>query len=716
MTYVLSGNILRKTRIGFVITIGLVMTMSSVSAKEWWESDTHSRNTHSDFGGVGLLQMPNGRMDADGEFSFSYYDNEQYRRMALNLQLFPWLETTIRYNDIRTRLYSNDPNFSGDQTYKDRGVDVKGRILNESYWFPEVSVGLRDIAGTGKFASEFIAASKQMGAFDFTLGIGWGYLGKRGNVSNPFCEVANTFCKRDSDFKGRGGIFEIDKWFRGDAAIFGGVEYQTPWPELILKLEYDANNYRNEPASVEIEQSSPWNIGADYAINDALQLKLSYERGNTLMFGFTLRTNFMTLGQIKPHKPKVAPKPLKQKSVEEFTEQESATALADQLWQESGISARRMQLTDNNQTLQIFGHQARYRDSNEGIDRAARVLINQTPEQINAFEFIDARDAMQLRTTRVERSVFRTAVERQQFDTEIEDAYSRFDPKLSDWDNTQPFHMPEYPLSWNGVSLTPVLEQSFGNPETFYMYQLKLLASSRLSFGNNTFLNGTIGANLLTNFDEFNFTVDNYESPLPRVRTYIREYAEQSDIWLQDLQLSHMRQLSNDWYASVYGGYLERMYGGVGGEILYRPFNKNYAIGMDINAVKQRSFESHLGFRDYETITGHVTGYWKPEFLPDTLIRVSAGRFLAKDNGVQLGFEHRFNSGIIVGAYAAKTNVSAEEYGEGSFTKGFYLSIPFDLMMLKHTPGRGSVGWMPLTRDGGQMLYRSIWLYNATEY
>lgn len=705
----------QKTRIRCVLVIGLAVTTNSVTAKEWWESNIHSRKTHSDFGAVGLMQTPTARMDADGEFSFSYYDSEEYRRMALNLQLFPWLETTIRYNDIRTRLFSDSPGFSNDQTYKDRGVDVKARLVEESYWLPELSVGLRDLAGTGMFAGEFIVASKRVGAFDFTLGMGWGYLGKRGNVGNPFCEVVDTFCQRGSGTTDTGGNFEVDKWFRGDAAIFGGVEYQTPWPELILKLEYDANNYRNEPALVPVEQSSPWNIGADYAINDALQLKLSYERGNTLMFGFTLRTNFMTLGQIKPHKPKVAPKPPTQESVDEFANTESATALAEQLWQESGISARRMQLTENNQILQIFGHQARYRDSNEGIDRAARILINQTPEPVKAFEFIDARDSMLLKTTRVERSVFRTAVERQQFDTEVEDSYSQFDPNLGDWNNTQPFHMPDYPLSWSGVSLTPVLEQSFGNPETFYMYQLKLLASSRLSLGNNTFLKGTIGANLLTNFDEFNFTVDAFESPLPRVRTYIREYVEQSDIWLDDLQLSHIRQLSNDWYASVYGGYLERMYGGVGGEILYRPFNKSYAIGIDINAVKQRSFESHLGFRDYETITGHITGYWKPEFLPDTLLRVSAGRFLAKDNGVQLGFEHKFDSGMIVGAFASKTNVSAEEYGEGSFTKGFYISIPFDLMMLNHTPGRGAVSWTPITRDGGQMLHRSIWLYNATE-
>lgn len=704
-----------KYPITYILVASFALSINTANAKQWWESGMQSRKTHSDFGGVGLMQTPTARMDNDGEFSFTYYDNEEYRRMALNLQLFPWLETTIRYNDIRTRLYSSNPGFSNDQTYKDRGVDIKARILEESYWVPELSVGFRDMAGTGKFAGEFIAASKRVGAFDFTLGMGWGYLGKRGNISNPFCDVSDTFCQRDSDTSGSGGTFEVDKWFRGDAALFGGVEYQTPWPELILKLEYDANNYLNEPALVDVEQSSPWNIGADYAISDGVQLKLSYERGNTLMFGFTLRTNFMTLGQLKPHKPKVAPEPPAQRSIEEFTDEEAATELRSQLWEESGTYVTRMQLIDDNQTLQLYGRQARYRDHEEGTDRAARVLINQTPEQIKAFEFIDTSGNMQLASTRVDRDEFRAAVERRKFDSEIESSLSSSDPNLKDWGGTKPFYEPETALTWPSFKLTPVLEQSFGNPETFYMYQLKLLGRSSFKLADNTYIRATFGANLLTNFDEFNFDVDSQDSELPRVRTYIREYVQQSDIWLRDLQISHMEQLSNDWYASIYGGYLERMFGGVGGEVLYRPFDKNYAIGLDINAVKQRSFESHLGFRDYETITGHVTGYWKPEFLPDSLLKISAGRFLAKDNGVQVGFEHKFDSGMIVGAFAAKTNVSAEEYGEGSFTKGFYISIPFDLMIMGNTTGRGSVGWSPITRDGGQMLHRSISLYHTTE-
>ena len=39
-----------------------------------------------------------------------------------------------------------------------------------------------------------------------------------------------------------------------------------------------------------------------------------------------------------------------------------------------------------------------------------------------------------------------------------------------------------------------------------------------------------------------------------------------------------------------------------------------------------------------------------------------------------------FSNGVSVGAWLTKTNVSAQRFGEGSFDKGLYLRIPFDVM------------------------------------
>ena len=104
--------------------------------------------------------------------------------------------------------------------------------------------------------------------------------------------------------------------------------------------------------------------------------------------------------------------------------------------------------------------------------------------------------------------------------------------------------------------------------------------------------------------------------------------------------------------------------------------------------------------------TGHVSLYYVPqyEWVKDLSFSVSAGRYLAGDYGATVSATKRFESGVSVIAFATKTNLSPQEYGEGSFTKGFGISIPFDLISTEHTVSHASFGWMPLTRDGGQKL------------
>lgn len=666
------------------------------------------RPTQSDIGGVGLLQMPSGRMAEEGEFSALYYDNDEYRRMALTLQLFPWLESTIRYTDVRTRLYSQSPGFSGDQTYKDRGLDIKVRLLEEDYWLPELSLGLRDIAGTGQFAGEYIAASKRFGPVDFTLGLGFGYIGRTGNIDNPLCEIADRFCERGNELSGEGGEFEIDEWFTGNAAIFGGIEYQTPWDPLALKIEYDGNDYSREPSRTPIEQDSHWNFGLHYRVSDNFNIQVSYERGNTWMFGFNLRTNFNDLSQYKRTPPLMTPGNPKAETFADVDVEE----LAEVVYQKSGFWVREIKLSDNNKTVYLHGYQSMYMDNHMGVERAAAVLANYLPATVAEYKFVTRIMDMDIAQTTVDANKFKRAYYRADITTRYEDSYKLVEPESNAEDG---LFQREHQITWPRLSFRPYLEQSFGGPEAFYMYMLRADGYLRWSPTPDIAVNGVISAEIISNYDEFNYLVENNPTNVPRVRTYVREYATQSDIWLNSLQLTYAKQLDTNLYASVYGGYLERMFGGIGTEWLYREVNSDWALGANINYARQRSYESHLGFRDYDVITGHVTGYLQMDWPKDSMIKVSAGRFLAKDNGVQVQFEKKFESGIIVGAYAAKTNLSAEEFGEGSFNKGFYISIPFDLFQARHTTGRGGIGWAPLTRDGGQMLGRAQHLIGITD-
>lgn len=653
-------------------------------------------------GGVGLIQTPTARMAPAGDLSINYTDNEEYRLWSVSIQLFDWMESTVRYTDVRTRLYSDDPNFSGDQTLKDKGIDVKFRLLQESTYLPQVSVGFRDFGGTGFFESEFIALSKQWGNFDFHLGMGWGYLGNGANTSNPFCEIKDSFCDRPQGTLGRGGKISYTKFFKGPASLFGGVEYQTPWQPLRLKLEYEGNDYQNDRAG-DLLQDSNWNIGAVYRWGN-FNFDVNYQRGNTLGFGVHYAMNLHSATQLKI-KPPLREIPQQLDSVKQITDRD---ALPRALYREAGFALLTSHMTDDEFVL--YGQQVAYRDHDEAIERIGRILVTEVPANIKTYRIVTYSGNLPMVETVVHAEQFIAAARYDSLRSDITSTYVRQQPEPRTLGFTS---MPAQSGFYTGAETFWI--QTFGNPEAFYMYQGGVFANVGYRLNSSLSVNGTAKITLLENFDKFNFKVDNQATPLPRVRTYIREYVTGNTLSMENLYLQWQDQIAPDIYAQAYGGYLETMFGGVGGEMLYRPVDSDFAIGFDLNYVQQRSYENDFDFFDYKTFTGHVNVYWKPAFLPDTQLTFNIGQFLAKDKGVNVDFAKRFDSGIVVGAYAAITDVSSSDYGEGSFTKGFYLSIPFDLFSLRPSKGRGRLPWIPIARDGGQPLNRPATLIDATE-
>ena len=93
------------------------------------------------------------------------------------------------------------------------------------------------------------------------------------------------------------------------------------------------------------------------------------------------------------------------------------------------------------------------------------------------------------------------------------------------------------------------------------------------------------------------------------------------------------------------------------------------------------------------------------------MFKASAGRFLAGDKGVEFDLSRRFNNGVEVGARFALTNLSAAEYGEGSFGKWVYGNIPMDIFSFRGTRDKTFFEWAPLVRDGGQKLKTGKDLY-----
>ena len=129
------------------------------------------------------------------------------------------------------------------------------------------------------------------------------------------------------------------------------------------------------------------------------------------------------------------------------------------------------------------------------------------------------------------------------------------------------------------------------------------------------------------------------------------------------MQLEYMFSPRKDIFVRTDLGLLEEMFGGVGGQVLYRPIEKTYALGFSAHRVRQRAYDQRFKFRDYETTTGHLEFYAQ---LPNNIfMQTYLGKYLAGDKGLTLDLSRRYNSGFVVGVFATKTNLSAEEFGEG---------------------------------------------------
>ena len=654
--------------------------------------------TANDWGFIGLLQTPTARMSPAGELRFHLSRVEPYTRGSVVAQPFDWLEAGFRYTSVSNRLYGPQ-DLSGSQSYKDKSIDFKLRLAEETAYTPQLAFGMTDIGGTGLFSGEYLVASKRSGDFDWSLGLGWGYVGNAGRVKNPFTWFDDSFAEREEGAGGgSGGEFSASNYFKGRTSFFGGVQY-APSDDWVLKLEYDGNDYQNEPQGNNQKHDSPFNVGVVYRYASGLDLTAGLERGNTLMLGLTLHGSLADLTVPKLLDPSY-PRPLSTypagptdwaRMSAEFTEQTR--------WP---VREVRRQGTD----LQLVVEEPYTIYLRDRIDRAVAVLHRHAPADVRRFVFsfhergLPLTDWVVLRDEWVARQT-RYRAHAEQFEAVV---------AAEHW----PAHSQEKlwagPAERFSTGLEPSYSQSLGGPDGFILFQLGITAPTELRLADDTWLSGRANLGLVDNYDKFE-----YDGPsnLPRVRTDIRKYVTESDLTLPTLQLNHVRALGTNQYASLYGGYLEPMFAGVGGEWLYRPWNSHFAFGIDLNHVRQRDFDQHFGLRDYDVTTGHATLYWHTGW-ENTLVKLSAGQYLAGDRGVTVDIARQFDNGVKMGVFATKTDVSAEEFGEGSFDKGIYLSIPFDAMLPFSSARTADIIWRPLTRDGGAMLSRTLALFDLT--
>ena len=674
--------------------------------------------SYSNYGTTGLIQLPTARMMPAGSLALSWSDIDPYLRGSIIAYPFSWLEASYQYTDINNALYSDVTSFSGNQTYKDKSFDFKIKLINEGVYLPDISVGGRDLAGTGIFSSEYLVGTKRFSNLDFTLGIGWGMLSED-KLSNPFEVLSDRFKSREYETDTLGGDFNVDSFFSGPASLFGGIEYFVPNSRgMRIKLEYDATDYDLEGfpdgnksfkfAFKPVKRpDSRVNVGIVYPVSNNLHFKLSYVKGNTLSFGFSFQAALG--GKHAFTKKNDPPKQIENANIikkvnekkDEFVYLTSLKYLAEEklYLQHADIS---------NDELHVVYTQSHHQSHARSSGRALRVLDQIAPDSIKSLRASNINGGMGMYSISMPRSEYqkneknnlhvlaKESVELTSFEYKQKD-YS-FNPEVG------------FPATFWRV--TPSLKSQIGGPDGFYFGGLGIAFQSETLFRRNISWLNSVTHGIYDNFDDLKLESD---SIIPHVRTDIVKYLKQSTgLAITRSQLNYFSKISDQTYIKFSGGIFEPMFSGFGGEILYRPFNGNYGIGAEVWRAYQRQYNQLFGIRDYRINTGHINFYYK-EPRSEVIIALKGGRFLAGDSGVNFDFSRRFKSGLRIGAFFSLTDISKTEFGEGSFDKGFYFYVPIELFSTKYSKRNTGFGLRPITRDGAQYLIHGLNLWGVTE-
>ncbi|MCX7287032.1 MAG: YjbH domain-containing protein [Rhodobacterales bacterium] len=652
-------------------------------------------------GTTGLIDMPSGDAQDDATFSFSTTLVGPITRSTLSFQITERLSASFRFQTLRDwdTLFPDDPS-SDDQ----RNMDIRYQILKESQYVPAVTIGLVDFLGDGGFSSEYIAATKTFKEkVKVTAGLGWGRLGSYGSIGSLFGDrppLENTEVGKPNS----------DQWFRGDFAPFAGVEYKIN-DRWTFKGEYSSDAYELEDETRGIiDRKSPLNFGFEYQRGPYARYGFYALHGSEIGLTFHLILNPKTRatgGVMGPAPSPVMSRPARSSDPEAFdtgwvTQPDAGPLLRTNLAKRlavDGIVIENLAYTAS--TVQIRVRNTRIDAGSQAIGRTARALSQVMPASVEVFEIVPVSRGIGASKVTIRRS----DLEQLEFAAD-NSSLLRERVELSD---AGP--VPENAIGSEGLyprfgwSLRPSLTM---NEPLRGAVRLRLSASYDIRPG--LVLSGSISTRILGNGEKL---TGSSTGALPPVRSDGKAYTENGNPAVENLTLAWFARPAADIYSRVSFGYLERMHAGISGEVLWKPVESKLALGAELNYTKQRDTDGGFGFDeyDYDVVTGHVSAYY--EFGGGFVGQLDVGRYLAGDVGATVSLDRIFANGWSVGAFATVTDVSAEDFGPGSFDKGVRFTIPLNWAI--GTEGQRTFGTTlrPASGDGGARLNVDGRLYDV---
>lgn len=679
---------LRRHLLATTLPVGILLVSGGGTAV----ADPLYTDIRSTFGMPGGVETPTAEKMRDGTLAATVSYSGYALRNNVAFQVLPNLTAALRYS----RIDGLDP--SGRGYVWDRSFDLRYQLFDEQGWRPAVAIGMEDFLGTGIYSGEYVVATKNLTPnIRGSIGLGWGRL-----AGTP----------RPIEYGDEGGKPNYDTWFSGSPKPFGSVTWDVN-DKLSLTAEYSNDDYGLE---VENGADSPYsqiNLSANYKFGRYYDVNLYTIGGKTFgaQFSLSLSPDDAPFPSgLEPAPAPVRPRPSPAADPEGW----SGIWAQDPTAQPAIQEALRDAMADEGQVLESMALSAnraevrfrnnRYLQQAEAIGRVARLMTRAMPASVDTFVITSSKEGMPTSSLTVRRADIERLEDTEAGEIAAAAVLSDAVPYPDDLVYT-PDLFPRF--RWQ---IAPYLSTSLFDPEDPLRFEVGLDGRATYEIVPGVLVAGLLRQRVFGNITQEapgGLTVDEYEAMdndysetgVPRVRSDGRMYSGNNYPRIPFLTLSWYARPSLNTYSRVTAGLLEKAYGGVSAEVLWKPVNSPLAFGAEVNRVRKRDFDDLFAFRDYEATTAFVSAYY--EFQQGYTVQLDAGQYLAGDVGATLSLSREFANGWRVGAYVTKTDMSEEDFGEGSFDKGIGIWLP--ITWATGQPSRERIGGnlSSLSRDGG---------------
>lgn len=683
--------------------------------------------TSNMYGELGLNTIPSARMAPEGTTRFTVGRFKDYTHAALGFQLTDRLYLGLRQT-------AESKSFNSDTLHLYPGLDAKWMLYSEKRFVPQIAVGVQSAFGHKRMAAEYLSLSKHYENFDFTFGFGWGRMATRHTLPNPIL-LNNLNRHRDRDIDGENPNSPAD-WFKGDMALFGGVEYATPINGLALKADWNSDAWKAEKsADASFNAPAPWSVGLSYQPLSWMDAGLAYAGNHSVMARVSFTGNIgnwpwseaSNVGEVamQSHRPDVNWSFLfgnddDNQNNEDDTDDDSDDDHSNGI---GNSSDREFSSEDRMRLSQILIHGKTidadlilkdFIPAPKQIGNAARYLANIAGPEPEMITLHLRGYGLQGTNITMSRQDFERAYLQHQGSAEE----IWYNTSFSDDQRDIPFSIKmsqifgDKPRNHFKVSL--LNDVSLSEEDSGLLYRTALGLSYTEYFKRHFISFQSLRLNLRDNLEKLN----EYRgiSLLP-VRGDVDVFT-QNRLMVDRSYFMGLATPFHDIHIASAFGYLEEMYAGLSGELLFRPFGKNWAVGIESAlAFKRDPYTfSALAPNGDHILTGFLNGYYE---IPNTgtTIKASVGRFLAGDIGGTLAATNQFKNGVKLSADISLSNYSDKDVygGDTNVYTGIHVSLPLGSPWFLPDGTDIVTNAAPLGRDTAQRLDNPTNLYERTE-